>query len=193
MEIPLDDKAFRYWNVDTHRWEIEPGSYQLRLGASCEDIRLSADIVLAGSGAAAPYKGLDLPHYRSGQVQGMAAEEFDALRGDTRREGKPAIDRNITFGELGHGRSPLGWLVGAVLNAKLRRSLRSGKPDLNILFIYNMPLRAVAKMTNGMVSMGVVDGLVMELKGFWVLGLLRALGAFVVNLLRNRSMEKRLR
>ena len=39
----------------------------------------------------------------------------------------------------------------------------------------------------------VVDGLVMELKGFWVLGLLRALGAFVVNLLRNRSMEKRLR
>ena len=193
VEIPLDDKAFRYWNVDTDRWEIEPGTYQLRLGASCEDIRLSADIVLAGSGAAAPYKGLDLPHYRSGQVQGMAAEEFDALRGDTRREGKPAIDRNITFGELGHGRSPLGWLVGAVLNAKLRRSLRSGKPDLNILFIYNMPLRAVAKMTNGMVSMGVVEGLVMELKGFWVLGLLRALGAFVVNLLRNRSMEKRLR
>ena len=31
-----------------------------------------------------------------------------------------------------------------------------GKPDLNILFIYNMPFRGIAKMTGGAVSMEIV-------------------------------------
>ena len=47
------------------------------------------------------------------------------------------------------------WLGGsAVLGHLLRKSMENGKPDLNILFQYNMPLRALAKMTNGAVSMG---------------------------------------
>ena len=33
-----------------------------------------------------------------------------------------------------------------------------------------MPLRALAKMTNGAISMGMVDGIVMEAKGFWIIG-----------------------
>ena len=31
--------------------------------------------------------------------------------------------------------------------------MKAGKPDLNLLFIYNMPFRGMAKMMNGMVSM----------------------------------------
>ena len=55
-----------------------------------------------------------------------------------------------------------------------------------------MPLRAIAKMTGGMVSMGMVDGLVMELKGFWIIGILRVLFEMVKNGVQNKSMEKRL-
>ena len=43
-DIPLDDKAFRYWNVKTDRWETEGGSYQLLVGASVQDIRLRAEV-----------------------------------------------------------------------------------------------------------------------------------------------------
>ena len=71
--------------------------------------------------------------------------------------------------------------------------MAKGHPDLNLLFIYNMPLRGLAKMTSGAVSMGMVDGLVMEARGFWVIGLLRTLGAFLANTARNRSLEKRLK
>ena len=55
-----------------------------------------------------------------------------------------------------------------------------------------MPLRAIAKMTGGMVSMGMVDGLVMELKGFWIIGILRVIYELVKNMLLNGAMEKRL-
>ena len=99
----------------------------------------------------------------------------------------------MTLGELNHGRSPLGWLVWAVLTALLNASYKKGKPDLNVLFQYNMPLRALAKMTNGAISMGMVDGIVMEVQGFWVIGLVRVIFEAVKNVILNAQLENRLR
>ena len=193
VTIPLDDKAFRYWNMKTDRWEVEGGRYQLRVGASSADIRLTAEVIVEGTGAADPYAGADLPHYRTGEVTAVTDAEFAALLGRPIPENRVRIDRNITLGELNHGRSPLGWLVAAVLGFLLKTSIRRGKPDLNILFQYNMPLRALAKMTNGAISMGMVDGIVMEAQGFWIIGLLRVIWEAVKNVILNGRMEKRLK
>ena len=193
VTIPLDDKAFRYWNVKTDRWEVEGGSYQLLVGASSADIRLTAAVTVAGTGAPDPYAGKNLEHYRTAQVQNVPDAEFEALLGHAIPENKVRIDRNMTLGEMGHGRSPIGWLAAAVLGALLRRSIKKGKPDLNILFQYNMPLRALAKMTNGAISMGMVDGIVMELQGFWIIGLVRVIVEAVKNLVLNSRMEERLK
>ena len=192
VTIPLDDKAFRYWNVQTNQWEIEGGNYELWVGASCEDIRLKATVLVNGTGAENPVAELALVHYQTGDVTHVTDKEFAALLGHAIPEDKIRIDRNMTLGELNHGRSPLGWLVWAVLTFLLNRSIRNGKPDLNILFQYNMPLRALAKMTNGAVSMGMVDGIVWELKGFWVVGLLRVIYELVKNIILNGQMERRL-
>ena len=193
VTIPLDDKAFRYWNVATDRWEVEGGSYQLLVGASSADIRLTAAVTAEGTGAPDPYAGKVLEHYRTAQVQNLPDAEFEALLGRPIPENSVRIDRNMTLGEMGHGRSPIGWLAAAVLGALLRRSIKKGKPDLNILFQYNMPLRALAKMTNGAISMGMVDGIVMELQGFWVIGLVRVLVEAVKNIVLNSRMEERLK
>ena len=81
VTIPLDDKAFRYWNVKTDRWEVEGGSYQLLVGASSADIRLTAAVTVAGTGAPDPYAGKNLEHYRTAQVQNVPDAEFEALLG----------------------------------------------------------------------------------------------------------------
>ena len=193
ITIPLDDKAFRYWNVKTDRWEVEGGSYQLLVGASSADIRLTAVVTVEGTNAPDPYAGLALPHYRTGEVAQVPDAEYEALLGRPLPEGKVRIDRNMTLGEMGHGRSPLGWIAAAVLGALLNRSIKKGKPDLNILFQYNMPLRALAKMTNGAISMGMVDGIVMELKGFWIIGILRVIWEALKNVVLNSRMEERLK
>ena len=193
VTIPLDDKAFRYWNVKTDRWEVEGGSYQLLVGASSADIRLTAAVTVAGTGAPDPYVGKKLGHYCTANIQNVPDDEFEALLGHAIPENKVHIDRNMTLGEMGHGRSPIGWLAAAVLGTLLRRSIKKGKPDLNILFQYNMPLRALAKMTNGAISMGMVDGIVMELQGFWIIGLVRVIFEAVKNLVLNSRMEERLK
>ena len=193
VTIPLDDKAFRYWNIATDSWEVEGGKYQLYVGASSADIRLTAEVTVLGSGAPDPYQSVELPHYMTGDVAHVPDAEFAALLGRPIPEDKIKIDRNMTLGELGHGRSPLGWIVAAVLGFLLKQSIQRGKPDLNILFQYNMPLRALAKMTNGAISMGMVDGIVMEAQGFWIIGLLRVIVEAVKNIVLNGQMENRLK
>lgn len=191
--LPLDDKAFRYWNTSTDGWEIEGGRYEVRVGASSADIRLTADVDIRGTNAPDPYAGKALPHYKSGSVQNVPDAEWEALLGHPIPQDKVKIDRNMTLGELNHSRSPLGWLIWAVLTALLNASFKKGKPDLNVLFQYNMPLRALAKMTSGAISMGMVDGIVMELQGFWIIGLVRVIYEAVKNQLLNAQLERRLR
>ena len=193
VTLPLDDKAFRYWNTRTNGWEIEGGRYEVRVGASSADIRLMADVDIRGTNAPDPYAGKALPHYKSGSVQNVPDAEWETLLGHPIPLDKVKIDRNMTLGELNHSRSPLGWLIWAVLTALLNASFKKGKPDLNVLFQYNMPLRALAKMTSGAISMGMVDGIVLEAKGFWVIGLLKVIVEAVKNIILNAQLESRLR
>lgn len=193
ITITLDDKAFRFWNVKANRWEIEGGEYELLVGASVEDIRLCEKITVHGTATVHPYEDVDLDCYYKGNVLRVSDADFEKLLGHPIPNGKTKIDRNLTLGELNHARSPLGWLVWLVLTILLDVSYKRGKPDLNILFQYNMPLRALAKMTNGAISMGMVDGIVMELQGFWILGLVRVIYEAIKNVVLNAQMEKRLR
>lgn len=193
ITIMLDDKAFRFWNVKANRWEIEGGEYELLVGASVEDIRLCEKITVHGTATVHPYEDVDLDCYYKGEVLSVSDADFEKLLGHPIPNGKTKIDRNLTLGELNHARSPLGWLVWLVLTILLDVSYKRGKPDLNILFQYNMPLRALAKMTNGAISMGMVDGIVMELQGFWILGLVRVIYEAIKNVVLNAQMEKRLR
>ena len=193
VTLTLDDKAFRYRNTRTDSWEVEGGTYELRVGASSADIRLTAAVEVIGTDALNPYAGKALPHYQSGQVQTVPDAEWETLLGRPIPDDRVKIDRNMTLGELNHGRSPLGWLVWAVMTALLNASYKKGKPDLNVLFQYNMPLRALAKMTNGAISMGMVDGIVMEVQGFWLIGLVRVIFEAVKNVILNAQLENRLR
>ena len=192
VTIPLDDKTFRYWNVATDRWEVEGGSYQLLVGANVQDIRLTADITLPGTGAPDPYVGKALQDYRTGNVQNIPDAEFEALLGRPLPEETTAIDRTMTLGELNHSRSPLCWLIAGVLTLLLRSGEKKGKPNLNILFQYNMPLRGLAQMTNGMIGDEFVDGLVLEAKGFWIIGILRALVGLLQNFVANSRYQAKL-
>lgn len=193
ITLTLDDKAFRFWNVKSNRWEIEGGEYELLVGASVEDIRLCEKITVHGTATVHPYEDKGLDCYYKGDVLRVSDADFEKLLGHPLPKGKTKIDRNLTLGELNHARSPLGWLVWLVLTILLDVSYKRGKPDLNILFQYNMPLRALAKMTNGAISMGMVDGIVMELQGFWIIGLVRVIYEAIKNVVLNAQMEKRLR
>lgn len=189
VRIPFDDKTFRYWNVRTNQWETEGGAYIIMVGASCQDIRLTAEVDVPGTTETYPYYTNRMPSYYSGQIRQVSDSEFRELL-------KMPIPSGTWGGELAandaicqmcYAKSPIARFVYKKLTKMKKKSEDSGKPDLNILFIYNMPFRAIAKMTGGMVSMEMVDGIVTMVNGH----LFRGLGHTVAGFFRNRSQNKK--
>lgn len=50
VRVPLDLKAFAFYNVQKHAWTAEKGSFDLIIGSSSRDIRLSASFGLLSGG-----------------------------------------------------------------------------------------------------------------------------------------------
>ena len=217
VTIELDERAFSYFNVATNRWEVEGGTYELRVGASSEDIRLTGAVRLAGTGAPNPYAGVDVTPYETADVASVDDARFGALLGRPVPDGRVPIGPNMCFRDLNRGRSAILWAVWLVLRSRVRAMERRGISDINVLFIWNMPLRAVGIMTGGITDKGVVDALLREVRGFgWggavLLALAVALGwgwgvgallwllwivaplvwALLANLLRNRTIASKL-
>ena len=76
VRIPFDDKTFRYWNVRTNRWEVEGGTYTIMIGASCLDIRLTAEADVEGTTETYPYYTNRMPSYYSGLISQVEDSEF---------------------------------------------------------------------------------------------------------------------
>lgn len=193
VTFDLDNRAFAYFNIATNGWEIENGTYELRAAASCEDVRSTATVTLAGSGAQNPYAGHDLGCYRSGNVQDVPDIQWAAILGRPVPKANLKIDDNLCFRDLNHGRSPIFWIVWLVLTQIVKSSTKKGRPNLNALFIYNMPLHVLVKGAGGMVDQKMVDALVLELRGFWIIGLVLCLVRFVQNLVANAAMSNKLK
>ncbi len=182
VTIPLDDKAFRYWNMKTNAWEIEGGEYALLVGASVADIRLTGHVHLTGTGAPDPYAGQELSCYAQCRLSAVPDAQFRTLLG---REIPPHLwDRDAPLGlndavlQLCYARNPLARGVYRLLTRMKDRSIAAGKPDLNLLFIYNIPFRGMAKMMNGMISMDMAEALVTLANSRGLRGLGRFIGGF---------------
>ena len=192
VTVPLNDRSFAYFNAATDSWEIEGGTYELRVAASSRDVQLRAELTIAGTDAENPYAGRDVEAYEKADVLQVSDAGFEALLGHEIPGPGASIGRNMCFRDLNHGRSPIFWIVWLVLKSIKNRAEKSGKPNLNVLFIWNMPLRALAKMTNGMINMRMVDALVMEVRGFWIIGILRFIVEFVANLIQNAALGSKI-
>ncbi|MGM9590672.1 MAG: glycoside hydrolase family 3 C-terminal domain-containing protein [Faecousia sp.] len=183
VTVPLDDKAFRYFNVKTDRWEVETADYEICVGANVSDIRLTADVHVVGMEAPLPYG--NLPSYESGKVTAVSDAEFEMLLGRPIPDGHwhGALTANDAICQLYYAKSGVARLVYKIMTSMKEKADAKGKPDLNILFTYNMPLRAIAKMTGGMVSEKMVDDILFIVNGHFF----RGLGRLIVDFFKNQS------
>ena len=150
VHIPFDDKTFRYWNVRTDQWETEGGTYTIMIGASCLDIRLRTETEIEGTTDTYPYYTNRMPSYYSGLIGQVEDQEFQELLGYPIPSGKWNGDLTVNDAicQMYYAKSPAARFVYKKLTQMKKKSEDAGKPDLNILFIYNMPFRAIAKMTD---------------------------------------------
>ncbi len=194
VRIPFDDKTFRYWNRRTGCWEVEGGTYTIMIGASCLDIRLETEVKMEGTTEVYPYHTNRMPSYYTGLINNVEDAEFQELLDKPIPDGKwgGELTMNDAICQMYYAKSPVARFIYKKLTQMKKKSEDAGKPDLNILFIYNMPFRAIAKMTGGMVSMEMVEGIMTMVNGHLFRGLGHTITGFFRNQRQNRKYVKKL-
>ncbi len=173
VTIPLDDKAFRYFDVRTGKFEVETADYEILVAASAADVKLSAGIHVSGI---TPAAFEHLPSYHCTNVQNVSDEEFAVLLGrpipDSRWSAQ--IDWNDPMSLFGSAKGALARLLHRILQKKMDQNPADGM----MLYIFNMPLRAVAKCTGGAVTENMAKDIQYIANGHGVAGLCRLAGHY---------------
>ena len=206
VRIPFDKRTFRYWNRRINGWAIEEGEYQVYVGGCSDCLPLQGSICLTGDGMQAAggyeirpaepdlYDVQKITPYLTGQVTEVSDEAFSELLGYPVPDGSWGTDltANDALCQLKNAKNPIARFAAAELARRQKKADESGKPDLNIHFINNMPLRAVAKMSGGLVDKKMADGIVDVVNGHFLRGAGALAGGFIRNAVANRKMEKQL-
>lgn len=169
ISIPFEEVTFRYFNVGTNRWETESGTYRILIGSSVRDIRLQESIEIRGTNAEMPYKKEKLLPYYNGKVEEVDDESFRELLGHEIPESSwrmtAPLGLNDTVSQMFYAKSRIARCVYHVIRYLKDRSIRKGKPDLNLFFIYDIPFRGIAKMMGGAVTMEMVEAILLMING----------------------------
>ena len=153
VTIPLNDRSFALWSVVKKDWVVEPGVYELRIGASSRDIRLTGKLEKAGEAAENPYWDAAFTPYYKAEVTHVPDESFRALLG--RPIPQASWDRSAPMGfndTLSQGEYLSGgfgkWIYRLIL-AVHDVLMAIGKKELanNVMFGMNLPWRGVARMS----------------------------------------------
>lgn len=189
VRIEFDRYTFRHFDTESNAWHVESGEWTLMVGANVEDILLTATHEVKGDVDPKPADPA-LGSYLTGKVKEVTDDEMTALFGHwVTAPGKP-----VTFGAndpISSWVDSKGFVARTVAKVLTNReeSVRekTGQPDLNTLFILNMPPRAMSKMTQGMIDSAMVQAIVKIANRHTF----RGIGSFIAGFFRNQSANKR--
>ncbi len=81
ITIELSKRAFAFYNVNINDWCVESGDFDILVGASSADIRLSATVNVTGTTENIPDYSAVAPLYYSGDVQNVPEDQFVKVLG----------------------------------------------------------------------------------------------------------------
>lgn len=188
VRIDFDRYTFRHFDTAADAWRVESGQWTLMVGTDAASIELQTTFAVAGDVDPVPADPA-LGAYLTGHVKDVTDAEMRALFGrEVMAPGKPT-----TFGAndpISAWSGSKGFVARLVANTLTKRERKvrekTGSPDLNTLFILNMPPRAMSKMTQGMIDSRMVDAVVKIANG----RTFRGAGSFIAGFFRNQSANK---
>ena len=185
VEIPFDNKTFRYFNIKTNKFEIEAGEYKIMIGASSEDIRLSGSITKEGTTDVVPYSDEQNANYNASNVlTNIPNETFVDLLGRelppselnfiNKKKTRIIVDYNTTVLDLRYAKGWTGrffsWAIRFACGF-LRFFGNKTMANTLVMGVYHNPMRGLSRMSGGMISWGQLGGLITMFNGKFFKGL----------------------
>ena len=191
VTIDFDDKTFRYFDTEDNAWRVEDADYDICIAKNAHEVVLSGVLHVAGKKVSenAP------TCYKNADIKAVSDSDFEALLGNPIPDGKWSgdITENDALCQLYYAKGAFARFLYRVLTSIKEKADAKGKPNINIMFIYNMPVRSIAKMSNGMVSKKMTEDILFMFNGHFWRGLGRLLVDFFKNLSRSSKFKKALK
>ena len=170
VNIKLEQHSFEFFDIFTQLWQTEPGSYEISIGASSEDIRWKNEIEIHENSY--PFKSSPLsiierhselfedkvlaPYY-TGEVQSITTDVFEKLCRVTLPKSNWTRSNPLMMNDTIRQAKYKSWIgrgLYHLLNLTRKLLWLLGRPVVsnNVYFIMNMPYRQIERFTKGKVS-----------------------------------------
>lgn len=152
VAIGLCDRSFAVWSTAANKWVVESGMYELRIGASSRDIRLTGAVSKEGNPVANPYEAEVFAPYYSGKIQDVPDEAFAALLGreipNAKWDRGAPIGFNDTISQGSYLSGGVGRHIYNLISFVRHALMAVGKKEAanNVMFVMDLPWRGVARM-----------------------------------------------
>lgn len=197
----LDYRSFAFYNTKTNSWYASNGKYEICIGASSRDIRLSQVVDLNLSKEkqeVIDYKSICPVYYQLDSVNEIPLEQYTLLYGKEVPQNKPLVrgtlGRNATMQDLSC------CLIGKIILKIAPSLIKSNVKDADITTLMMMekgmrelPVRALSSITTGLVSYKIIDGLLLAANKHRIRSLFTLIaGGFesLSNLIRKNRRDK---
>ena len=193
IRFSFDGYTFRHFDMQRGSWQVESGAWDVWVGTDADTLPLHITHVVRGTAdpGVLPeqfghYRGADIRHLTDGDVAyllGHRQEKYD---------NHGVFQAEDIISSWSRSRSWVARTIVRILERRAAAVLRkTGSPDLNMLFTLNMPARAIAKMTHGMVSPLMVREGILDIanKHFWR-GIGHLVSGYASNQIKNKQTQK---
>lgn len=93
VSVELSKRAFAFWNININDWMVETGEFDILVGASSRDIKLSKTITVESTDIAEiPDYRKTAPAYYTADIRNMKGKQFESVYGKPMPSSE--IDRN---------------------------------------------------------------------------------------------------
>jgi beta-glucosidase len=168
VTVTLGRRAFAFYDVEAADWTVEPGVFEVLVGASSQDVRGRVSVTVTGESL--PPRHEPMVYRRPRRYLDVDAASYQALLGRPLPPNPgfpPPYDRNTPIAEVAD--SPVGKVVAALAERQLRASFGPGPANEALVtsLATEAPLRTLLM---GGVTEAQLDMLVDLVNGNWVAG-----------------------
>lgn len=167
VSIDLEKRAFAFYNVDAHAWQVESGEFKILVGASSRDIRLTASVNVESTDTfAVPDYKATAPSYYGANITNINDGEFRAVLGHEIPSNVPDNTKPFTLLNTIEDAAQRGkW--GKRINKLIKKLLGEGTMMASVAL--ELPIKNFISMSFGLFSPDMAQGLILILAEdrFW--------------------------
>lgn len=191
VHLPFDEYSFRVFDRNENRWKVVGGKYLVSLSTDVDSPITQIPIEIAGQPVSIPHPAAKIEAYARARVGELTPADFEVLLGQAvpANPARAPLTKTSPLSDLEVAPS---WLGRAIYRGYFARNLRkneaAGVSDLNLLFQYGMPFRAIAKMSGGMADSAMVEAILEVVNGKFFRGVSHLVARFFANRSRQRKL-----